>query len=205
MASRRRIAVIAGPHGAGKDSLADAAISHLGNVQRVRRVTTRLITTAEYELGQYEHLERAEFVRLEHRGGVIIPRHYPEASTGIRVDEIVRALSSVALLVTCNFEEGQELTRWATASKFDVTPVFVSPVSESDLWSNEQAYLDELRRRMRNRSRASDDIELRLNVARKYRSDLLADPLKEWIVLSNERGAQDAAVAALIALISQKS
>lgn len=170
------------------------------DIQRLRRITTRAISRKEYLSRQYLRVPGEKFADLEKSGAVFMARHYPEASTGILRRDIEN-LGSGTAVTTCNFDDARCLISAGPSLGFRVTGVFVSPVSHEELRNDERRYLSELQLRMRQRARGTDDVDIRLAVAARYRRELLAENDK-WLILENRRGMQHRALQALARLVA---
>ncbi len=169
--SQGKLAIIAGPHGSGKDTLANLLPFTLPNYRKVVRYTTRPQGLAEVQGIDYHFVGTSTFTEMAQSGEFIEFNSYMDGATGTRRQDIRTASmqGSVGGL-TINFEDGLKLKEKLEAEGIQSVCFFIGPCTEEEMIVNPSAYLKLLSERMERRGRSSDNLSERLKRALEYRN-----------------------------------
>jgi len=191
------VLLFAGPHGAGKDTLAaQFSESHPGATRIVRHIT-RPPTPSEIDGQDYHFIDEARFLGMAAHGAFIEYAKYIGVMSGTSHTELTEKLQrSQFANLTSNFEDGLALHRKLGKRGLSSACFFISPVPEAVIRDGPDEYLEALRERLGSRRRPSDLIEGRLAKAAAYRDLYLANE-EEAIYIDNSNGRLEEAGRAI--------
>lgn len=179
--------IIAGPHGAGKDTLAEEVSRHL-DVARVVRHITRPATSNEVNGVDYHFINDTAFECMVAKSSFIEHAAYIGSKSGTSSAELTSRLGQADYAgLTANFEDGLKLHRLLGNVGLRSVCFFVSPCSEEEIQGTPDQYLATLHERMMSRGRATDLIQGRLSKAALYR-ELYLDNAGEATYVDNSDG-----------------
>jgi len=164
------VIIFAGPHGAGKDTIENAFTTSQPDATRHVRYSSRAQAPGEVQGQAYHFVPQEEFDAMVQDGAFIDHAHYPEGSSGIARDALVRDVEAYRYTsITTNFEEGLSLAHKLADLQIARRCLFIGPCPKETMIAEPDRYLGALARRMAERARGSDDIALRLSKAELYR------------------------------------
>ena len=188
------VVIFAGPHGAGKDTVENLFTAAEPDAIRHVRYSSRAQAPGEVRGQTYNFVSPEEFGAMVGQDAFIDYAHYPEGSSGIAYSDMLQDVEAHRYTsITTNFEEGLSLAQRLGALQISNRCLFIGPCAKETMITEPDRYLSALARRMTRRSRASDDIALRLSKAELYRKLFIATQ-GEIAYINNEDGAQEAAV-----------
>ena len=191
------VLILAGPNGAGKDTLERAFAAAHDSTRRITRHTTRKPFGAENRGDEYYFVDDNTFSEMVQRGAFIEHAAYPGVQSGTTYSSIEEAINTGTFAtITMNFADGLALARRLKSVDIGHVCFFVGPCPETTMLQNSRQYLTILAERMVGRARVSDDIIGRLIMAAEYR-DLYIQYADEAVFIDNSSGHLDEALSQL--------
>jgi guanylate kinase len=162
--------ILGGPHGAGKDTLANLFAAQESGTARIVRHITRPPAPEEVDGVDYHFVDTYIFTAMAGNDEFLEYDSFPGVMSGTSKVEVESKLEvSRFATLTANFEDGLSLHRQLRNRRIASLCFFVSPCTEETMINSPQDYKDILLRRMISRGRGTDHIEGRLIMAEKYR------------------------------------
>lgn len=200
--SDKPLIIISGPHGSGKDSIANCLTKlESPRFYRIPRYTTRKKADREMNGHDYFFVENIFFDNLIKQDKFLEYRIYPDGSSGTTKESILFPEKSGYGCLTINGEDGLKLKHILDNRGLFCILFFIGPCSKDTFTNNEREYREELRQRLSKRNRPTDDIDERLKKAIYYRN-LFLENNKDFNYIENINSQQNIAVEQILSLIS---
>jgi guanylate kinase len=180
--------IFAGPHGAGKDTLAGHFRHSQPSVERIVRHITRPAAPGEVDGHDYHFVTADTFRAMIGQTAFIEHSTYPDCIAGTSHSEVINKLERADFAsLTANFEEGVMLQQKLGEVGLSSVCFFISPVPREIMIHEPGAYIAALRARMAKRGRPNDRIENKLQKAILYRDMYIADE-RTTVYIDNSNG-----------------
>jgi guanylate kinase len=189
MNTDKRVVVIAGPAGSGKDSIAHALLKRFSNTTLMVTATTRAMRPGEQDGVNYHFFSNERFKKELEIGN--IPEHYHRAETdtyyGTYEPDIDRRLASGKVVIAVVQIVGAKYLK----EKYNATTIFIMPPS-----------LDAFEKRVRERSPMSD-VEWQERLKFTQNEVAHESPWYDYRI-SNEDGKLEEAVKSLVGILRKE-